>query len=501
LRRFSLMIALVLALTVSISAQYKNRGFTVGASFGGTSAVNESPRNPIKSQARGYLAFPLQDHFLAELGAGYAYNSGQDYLTNLIPIDLRIRYSPFSSSRLVPYVYAGFGALYVDCKTVPASVNTGTEPELWAPHFPVGIGLECRITDMLSLNVSGGGVQSLTDELNQLRDGKKDGYWSVLAGLSITLKTGAGDSDHDGLSDDKEEEIGTDPHNPDTDGDGLSDGQEFNIYKTSPLNADTDGDGLTDGDEVRIYKTDPLKSDTDGDGLNDGNEVLRYKTDPTKADTDGDGLTDEEEVMTLATDPLKADSDGDGLTDGEEVKIYKTDPLRADTDGDGLKDGDEVRMYKTDPRKVDTDGGSVRDDVEVAQGTDPLNPNDDVLRKPKLKLEVGKKIVLEGVVFEHGSAEITPSSAEILDEVFQKLYENPKLSAEVQGHTDNTGSYWLNVTLSQARADAVKAYLVKKGISPNRLTTMGFGPDRPIAPNSTLEGRQKNRRVEFLPKE
>jgi outer membrane protein OmpA-like peptidoglycan-associated protein len=456
LQRIISTIALVVTLTVSISAQYKNRGLTVGASFGGTCAVNESPQKPIKSQARGYLTYPLQDHLLAELGAGYAYNSGQDYLTNLIPIDLRLRYSPFSSSRLVPYVYAGFGALFVDCKTAPASVSTGTEPKLWAPHFPVGIGLECRINDMLSLNVSGGGVQSLTDELNQLRDGKKDGYWSVLAGLSITLlKTGTGDSDRDGLSDDMEEEIGTDPHNRDTDGDGLSDGEEFNIYKTSPLNADTDGDGLTD----------------------------------------------EEEVMALATDPLKADTDGDGLTDGEEVKTYKTDPLRADTDGDGLKDGAEVKIYKTDPRKVDTDGGSVRDDVEVAQGTDPLNPNDDVRRKPELRLEVGKKIVLEGVVFEPGSAKITPASAEILDEVFWRLYENPKLRAEVQGHTDNMGSHSFNVKLSQARASAVKAYLVEKGISPKRLTTKGFGPDRPIAPNWTPEGRQKNRRVEFLPKE
>jgi outer membrane protein OmpA-like peptidoglycan-associated protein len=502
LQRIISTIALVVTLTVSISAQYKNRGLTVGASFGGTCAVNESPQKPIKSQARGYLTYPLQDHLLAELGAGYAYNSGQDYLTNLIPIDLRLRYSPFSSSRLVPYVYAGFGALFVDCKTAPASVSTGTEPKLWAPHFPVGIGLECRINDMLSLNVSGGGVQSLTDELNQLRDGKKDGYWSVLAGLSITLlKTGTGDSDRDGLSDDMEEEIGTDPHNRDTDGDGLSDGEEFNIYKTSPLNADTDGDGLTDGDEVIIYRSDPLKGDTDGDGLNDGNEVFKYKTDPTKADTDGDGLTDEEEVMALATDPLKADTDGDGLTDGEEVKTYKTDPLRADTDGDGLKDGAEVKIYKTDPRKVDTDGGSVRDDVEVAQGTDPLNPNDDVRRKPELRLEVGKKIVLEGVVFEPGSAKITPASAEILDEVFWRLYENPKLRAEVQGHTDNMGSHSFNVKLSQARASAVKAYLVEKGISPKRLTTKGFGPDRPIAPNWTPEGRQKNRRVEFLPKE
>lgn len=455
MQRYRLWIVLVILLTVPVSAQYKDRGLSIGAGFGGAIGINESNHRPAKSQARGYLTCPLHDRLLAELSAGYAYNSGQDYLTSLIPIDFRVRFSPFSSERWVPYVYAGFGALFIDGQVVPPSLWNGIEPEVWAPHLPLGIGLEYRITGNLSLDVNGGGVQSLSDELNQPRDGKKDGYWSVMAGLTFTMKTGAVDSDGDGLSDDTEEEIGTDHESADTDRDGLSDGEEFNIYKTSPWWADTDGDGLKDGDEVRIYKTDPLKADTDRDGLNDGDEVMKCKT----------------------------------------------DPLKADTDGDGLKDGEELTRYRTDPLKADTDGGSVGDGEEVARGTKPLNPNDDVAKKEKMKLQVGKKIVLEGVVFHFGSAKITPASAQILDKVFRTLNENPKLRAEVHGHTDNISSHAFNMTLSRARADAVKAYLVRMGISSGRLIAKGFGPDRPVASNATPEGRHKNRRVEFLPRD
>lgn len=81
----------------------------------------------------------------------------------------------------------------------------------------------------------------------------------------------------------------------DTDGDGLTD-QEEEILGTNPLKADTDGDGLTDYEEVHTYKTDPLKEDSDGDGLSDYHEVRIYLTDPLIADTDGDGHNDGEEV-------------------------------------------------------------------------------------------------------------------------------------------------------------------------------------------------------------
>ena len=115
------------------------------------------------------------------------------------------------------------------------------------------------------------------------------------------------DSDGDGLSDEQESKLGTDPNNPDTDSDGLSDFEEVNIYKTDPLNADSDNDGLSDGFEVKSFNSNPLNPDTDGDGLLDGEEKI-HGTDPNNPDTDGDagytmpvfpwfsGGTDKEEV-------------------------------------------------------------------------------------------------------------------------------------------------------------------------------------------------------------
>lgn len=89
------------------------------------------------------------------------------------------------------------------------------------------------------------------------------------------------DSDGDGLTDEEERALGTDPNNPDTDGDGLSDGEEVELG-TDPTNPDTDGDGLSDGEEVSLG-TDPTNPDTDGDGILDGSEVI-VGTDPLVAD-------------------------------------------------------------------------------------------------------------------------------------------------------------------------------------------------------------------------
>ncbi len=275
---------------------------------------------------------------------------------------------------------------------------------------------------------------------------------------------------------------------------GESDEDEEDVYGTDPENPDTDGDGLKDGEEVKTYATDPKNPDSDGDALTDGDEVKKYLTKPNNPDTDGDGLRDGAEVTSYMTNPLNADTDGDGLGDGQEVNDFKTDPLKVDTDGDTLGDGDEVVKYKTNPLKADTDNGSVDDGTEVRRGTDPLNPADDVVKE---EIKIGEVIVLEGINFETNSARITADSEERLMKAYNTMINNPAIEVEISGHTDSRGSNSKNQTLSEQRASSVKEWLVAKGIDGSRITTVGFGEDKPIAPNDSEENMLKNRRIEF----
>ena len=101
------------------------------------------------------------------------------------------------------------------------------------------------------------------------------------------------------------------------------------------------------------------------------------------------------------------------------------------------------------------------------------------------------------IVFESGAAELTPASREILDAVADVLVDHPTVSAEVQGHTDSEGGARANRRLSQRRADAVAAYLVSAGVPDPALRARGYGESEPVAPNETLDGRTRNRRVAF----
>ncbi len=113
------------------------------------------------------------------------------------------------------------------------------------------------------------------------------------------------------------------------------------------------------------------------------------------------------------------------------------------------------------------------------------------------KLVVGKEIVLNNIFFEFNKATLLKESKIELDNVYKLLIENPKIYVEISGHTDNVGSAAYNNKLSQERANSVVKYLIEKGIEKERLTAAGYGFSKPIAPNTSEEGRQKNRRTEF----
>ncbi|MBP7151464.1 MAG: OmpA family protein [Paludibacteraceae bacterium] len=105
----------------------------------------------------------------------------------------------------------------------------------------------------------------------------------------------------------------------------------------------------------------------------------------------------------------------------------------------------------------------------------------------------------QNIEFEFGSSKLTKQAYDLLDQIYAILNNNSTAWTKiiVSGHTDNIGPKSVNQQLSIARAQAVKDYLVKKGISASAITVAGYGEDKPIASNDTPEGRQKNRRVEF----
>ncbi|MCH2232846.1 MAG: OmpA family protein [Crocinitomicaceae bacterium] len=112
-------------------------------------------------------------------------------------------------------------------------------------------------------------------------------------------------------------------------------------------------------------------------------------------------------------------------------------------------------------------------------------------------IKVGSKIALRNVFFDTGKSTIKPESYPELDRLVKLMKDVPGLKIELSGHTDNTGSASGNVTLSQARADAVMNYLAGKGIAKSRMTARGYGSSKPVATNDTAAGRQENRRTEF----
>lgn len=158
---------------------------------------------------------------------------------------------------------------------------------------------------------------------------------------------------------------------------------------------------------------------------------------------------------------------------------------------------------------ADDDGDGVANKFDKCPGT-PENTKVDgagcPLPEPKAPVvqkvvitEADRRVVdeaIQNLEFDLGKSTIRPTSHASLNKVAALLIEK-NFSLKLAGHTDNTGSLQTNLRLSKDRAEAVKAYLVSKGANPSRIEATGYGPNQPIAPNNTAEGRQQNRRVEF----
>jgi OmpA-OmpF porin, OOP family len=215
-----------------------------------------------------------------------------------------------------------------------------------------------------------------------------------------------------------------------------------------------------------------------------------------RPDTDKDGIFDDEDACVEVP--------------GEKNEDPKLNGCPPDRDGDGIIDKEDAcpdlkGVKSSDPEQNgcpgDTDGDGIRDDKDACPN-EKGKPDPDPQKNgcPSLVRVTEKEIlILQQVQFKTASDVILPASDELLQQVADVLREHPELKRmEVQGHTDNKGNAGYNQKLSQRRAASVVKWLTTRGgIDASRLDAKGYGMDQPVADNTTDEGRQKNRRVQF----
>jgi OOP family OmpA-OmpF porin len=181
------------------------------------------------------------------------------------------------------------------------------------------------------------------------------------------------------------------------------------------------------------------------------------------------------------------DSDSDGVSDNADRC-----PRRAE-DQDGFEDEDGCPESDNDRDGVPDDRDECPDEPEGPMG------DGDGCPEGEARFEHGR-IVLKGKIqFETGSTTIKPKSQKLVDRVATLIKEHPEIRrVRVEGHTDEIGPSMTNQALSERRAEAVRRALIQRGIAPGRVVARGYGESKPIAPNKTVAGRAKNRRVEFI---
>ncbi|MGE5156379.1 MAG: OmpA family protein [Betaproteobacteria bacterium] len=275
----------------------------------------------------------------------------------------------------------------------------------------------------------------------------------------------------------------------------------------SPRPPDSDHDHVLDRDdacpgtpagETVDARGCPLPKDSDADGVVDS--VDKCPDTPPGDAVDRTGCS------------LPKDADGDHVIDGLDrcPNTPPGEPVNSvgcplDSDSDGVIDsadkcpatpaGETVDATGC-PVAKDTDGDGVVDSADRCPGT-PAGERVDATGCPELFTANERTLVLEGVSFETGSAVLSPVTRAVLDRIATALAAHATLRVEVAGYTDSRGSAAVNQRLSQTRADAVRGYLIERGVSPEQVTALGYGESDPIDTNATAAGRARNRRVEL----
>jgi outer membrane protein OmpA-like peptidoglycan-associated protein len=263
--------------------------------------------------------------------------------------------------------------------------------------------------------------------------------------------------------------------------------------------------------------------DADGDGVRNVQDACRLvmgvaalKGCPD-VDSDGDGVLDSADTCPGVKGPASRkgcpapDADQDGLDDDADrcPAIAGTAAFFGcpDSDADGVEDSKDgcpaeagLLELKGCPDK-DTDGDGVVDRLDGCLTAKGPSSNQGCPAKEKQLVIITRErlVIRDKVYFDSGKSVVLPRSMTLLQQIARVLKEHPEIErVSIEGHTDDRGERGMNLKLSEARAASVREVLVKAGVEPTRISSKGFGPERPVMPNTSAAGREVNRRVEFV---
>lgn len=402
----------------------------------------------------------------------------------------------------------GVGASYIVHEYAPAGAFTSTS---FAKDFGGHgiVGLRGRLAGPIWWRIAGTADYVPTPSARfGIEPGSADIQLSGEAGLSLAF-TRTRDTDRDGVNDKRDRCAGTPSDAPvdasgcprDSDADRVPDFRDR--CADTPSGAPVDASGcVLDTDADRIPENLDRCPDTPRGAPVDARGCTR--------DADDDGVGDHLDRCPGTPSGVRVnargcpiDSDGDGVTDDRD-RCQSTPAGTAVNESGCPRPAAQPTPQRQPQRAVpeparppaDTDADGVPDDRDRCPTT-VTGQQVDATGCPPLFGAGQRTITLEGVTFAAAGATLTPQARSILNRVAESLIANPEIRVEVAGHTDSRGTAARNLRLSTARAQAVRSYLVSRGIPARRLVARGYGSAQPIADNGTESGRAQNRRVEL----
>lgn len=477
-RKFLLLTAVLLLGIAALNAQNADNKWGIGAHFGLMEYEGDyahgfysfKPNIGFGASIARYLnpSFDLLGHFY--YGNTQSANARRrtvmppylDFESKMYNLNLLVKYKFDNgyllkeSARLAPYVLAGIGGNMASASGTGENNLPFTDQKYTAPNVYGGLGLNFRISPLLSVVVQSSIMMPLVDKI--------DGWYPDIEAnknVDFFMENSVGVYITPGKAKKK-----------DADGDGVTD--KLDKCPDTPAGVPVDANGC------------PLDTDKDGilDYLDECPTVAGLQEFKGCPDTDKDGIQDKlddcPDVFGLAAFKGCPDSDGDGVPDKDDrcpntPKGYKVDSFGCslDSDKDGIPDSE--------------------DDCPDKVGVSELKgcPFD-------IKAIISKyDLKMKPILFDFDSYKLKADGISALDKVATALSNHKEFGVQLDGHTDYIGSEEYNLKLSEKRANSAKGYLMNKGISDSRIRLQYFGESKPSIDNKSKEGRAMNRRVEY----